>query len=266
MNQAYDSIQAAVGSLRKIRQLVKRKSTAQVRSQDEIDLIESSSLAWFKRYRDAVVGADPDLMCAVDDMYREILHATQRHTTRKSYDALFKSTLTLLVQLQDSVITVGTTLPSGMTDDTLPEFDKLIQDEKMKNIMIRRWCECKKCISTEAPLAATVMMGGLLEALFLAKLNSLDDKKEVFSCDAAPINKRTNKPLELKEWTLKNYIAAGHELGWISVSAKDVSVVLRDYRNFIHPYKEHSHNVVLCNDDALLFWEIVKSIARQLLS
>jgi len=64
---------------------------------------------------------------------------------------------------------------------------------------------------------------------------------------------------------LKNYIDVAHELQWISESAKDVGVVLRDYRNFIHPQKELSHGVVLKSDDASILWEVAKSISKQLL-
>jgi hypothetical protein len=44
---------------------------------------------------------------------------------------------------------------------------------------------------------------------------------------------------------LKDFIDVVHELGWITVSAKDVGAVLRDYRNYIHPQKQLSHNVHL---------------------
>jgi hypothetical protein len=69
----------------------------------------------------------------------------------------------------------------------------------------------------------------------------------------------------LNEWTLKNYIDVGHDLGWISVSAKDVGEVLRDYRNYIHPYKQLSHGINLTTEDASLFWEISKNISRQVI-
>jgi hypothetical protein len=71
--------------------------------------------------------------------------------------------------------------------------------------------------------------------------------------------------LQLREWTLQDYIGVAHELGWITVAAKDVGVVLRDYRNYIHPQKELSHGVSLTTPDAVILWEIGKSISRQLL-
>ena len=64
---------------------------------------------------------------------------------------------------------------------------------------------------------------------------------------------------------LKDYIDVVHELGWITASAKDVGAVLRDYRNYIHPQRQLSHGVHLRLDDAELFWEIRKSISRQVI-
>src|SRR5216683_1057185 len=81
---------------------------------------------------------------------------------------------------------------------------------------------------------------------------------------AAPKD-RQNQPMSLKDWTLQDYIGVAHELKWITVAAKDVGVVLRDYRNYIHPQKELSHGVSLTTPDAVILWEIGKSISRQLL-
>jgi len=68
-----------------------------------------------------------------------------------------------------------------------------------------------------------------------------------------------------KDWTLQHYIDVAHELGWISATAKDIGVVLRDYRNYIHPHKELTHGISLSKNDATLLWEISKSITRQVL-
>jgi hypothetical protein len=135
----------------------------------------------------------------------------------------------------------------------------------MREILERRWDECQRCLDAEAHLAATVMMGGLLEALFVARANRLQDKKPLFTAKATPLDSQTKKPLPLSRWTLQPYLDVGHELGWISSSAKDIAVVLRDYRNYVHPEKERSHGVTLTAHDSDMFWQVTKSLARQLL-
>jgi hypothetical protein len=153
----------------------------------------------------------------------------------------------------------------AFTPDQAPDFSPLIGDPKMQRILRDRWDECICCIAAGAPLAATVMMGGLLETLLLARFNRETDKAPIFHAVTAPRDSKTKKTLPLKEWTLRNYLDVAHELGWISKSTKDVGEVLRDSRNYVHPYKQASHDVTVTTNDATLFWQISKEISRQLL-
>src|SRR5262249_7683631 len=139
-----------------------------------------------------------------------------------------------------AVIMLGPDPQATIPLEIPPDFSSLAADDKMKEILSRRWYECQRCIKAGAHLAATVMMGGLLEALFVARANRLDDKAPLFKATATPIDAKTKKPLALTEWTLRPYIDVGSELGWITRSGKDVAAVLRDYRNYVHPEKERS--------------------------
>ena len=114
-------------------------------------------------------------------------------------------------------------------------------------------------------MAATVMMGGLLESLFLARVNREPNKKPVFTASSAPKDSKSGSPLTLRDWTLNDYIAVAHELGWITQASREVSQVLRDYRNYIHPQKELAHQLSLSIPDAKMFWEVSKAIAVQLI-
>lgn len=98
----------------------------------------------------------------------------------------------------------------------------------------------------------------------LARINREADKRPIFTAKNSPKD-RAGKTKILSEWMLKDFIDVVHEVGWITVSAKDVGAVLRDYRNYIHPQKQLSHGVHLQLGDAKLFWEISKSIARQVI-
>jgi hypothetical protein len=110
------------------------------------------------------------------------------------------------------------------------------------------------------------MMGGLLEALLMARVNQLKDKSQLFKLKCIPIDKETNKPLQLQKWMLQIYIDVAHEMNWISQSAKDVGEHLRDYRNYIHPYKELAGDGEITLGDAKMNWVIAKAIAREVLS
>lgn len=110
------------------------------------------------------------------------------------------------------------------------------------------------------------MMGGLLEALFVARANKMPSKAALFKAKATPTNAKTGKPADIRDWMLASYIDVAHELGWITRSGKDVAAVLRDYRNYVHPEKERSHGIVLTSHDSVMLWDVTRNLAKQVLA
>jgi hypothetical protein len=244
----------------KLRKLLAKGKTATVRNADEVGTIKAVAYSWFKRHRQEAVGAHPDVVSQLDALYKKILDGSDRQTSRSIYDSTLKEIRkNLLLCRAEQLVQQNVTTP-----DTVPDFSSVTADPKMQAILSQRWMECGRCLKSEASLAATVMMGGLLEALLLSKINLASDKPAVFNVPSAPKDSKSGKVKPLKEWGLKDYISVSHEMGWISVSAKDVGAVLRDYLNYIHPFKQLSHEIELKPHDAQLFWEITKSITRQL--
>jgi hypothetical protein len=156
------------------------------------------------------------------------------------------------------------TTGNGLTT-TIPDFSRLIADDRMIKILDRRWKETINCIENSAPLSAMVMMGALLESLFLARINKLNDKKPLFSLKCTPRDKN-KKPLQLQEWGLNDFIEVAFEMNWIRKPAKEVGVIIRDYRNFIHPVKELSSGFQVEDSDAKMFWPIFIQLSEQIIS
>jgi hypothetical protein len=161
-------------------------------------------------------------------------------------------------------ITTAQQLYSSNVAEPAPQFSLLSADVNMQEILRRRWDEIQACITANANLSATVMMGGLLESLLLARINLESDKKKVYGAKSVPRD-RSGKPLPLSEWKLVNMVSVGHDNGWITKSAKDVGNVLREFRNYIHPHKEHTDAVVITSDDVRMFWEVSKIVTKQVL-
>jgi hypothetical protein len=263
---ASDALEAAIADAERLRSLLKRGSTLQVRAAEEKAVARATALAWFNSYRGALsTRVDSDRIEELDGKYRHLLNASSKATTRGTYDDMLKAVRKMLLAERAGVAVPLAPLVPRATNDTPPNFGALVPDAAMQRILERRWRECSSCLGAGAPLAATVMMGGLLEGLLLAKVNAQGKPAAVFTAKAAPRDRKSGQTLALAEWTLKHYIDVAHELQWISQSARDVGNVLRDYRNYVHPQKELSHGVVLANEDALLLWEVSKNIARQLL-
>jgi hypothetical protein len=265
MSGNVDTVSAALAEVDRLRATLKKKKSAQVRGQDERALVKATALTWFNVHRKTFAPSNEtsDLDTA-DEMFRELLDASVRDTTRKSYLSLLKELRNVLIPLQSAGLTAPATAAASTTDQP-PDFSPLASDAQMQAILVGRWQECVRCIGASAPLSATVMMGGLLETLLLGRINLESNKAPVYTAKAAPKDKKTGSTKNLSEWMLKDYIDVAHEMNWIGISAREVAVVLRDFRNYIHPHKQLVHGVHLTDDDAVLFWEVSKTISRQLL-
>lgn len=242
----------------KLRKLLSKGKTATVRNADETSTIKAVAYSWFNNHRQHTT-ASTDVIDDLDRLYTKLLDRSDRQTSRSVYDDTLKKIRENLLLCRSNQLIKPT-----VTSDIPPNFSTVIADPKMQLILSQRWQECENCLKAKAPLAATVMMGGLLEALLLSKINSMPDKKPIFQAHNAPKDAKSGKVKPLQEWGLKDYIAVAHEVDWITVSAKDVGAVLRDYRNYIHPFKQFSHAINLTPQDAQLFWEISKAMTRQL--
>jgi hypothetical protein len=263
MIAAMSALEAAFNEALRLEAMLKKgRPRLQVTLTDERSASKATALAWFSNYKGLVVAAlNEDETKLVDRAYKAILESSARAGARTKYLSLLKEIKRSLINLQSTCAVLPPTQVE--TVDKVPNFTPLISDQAMQAILVARWDECIRCLEAEVSLAATVMMGGL-EALLLARINRETDKKAIFTARGAPQN-YLKKVKPLPEWMLKDFIDVVHELGWISVSAKDVGAVLRDYRNYIHPQKQLTHGVHLKSEDARLFWEVSKSIARQVI-
>lgn len=269
MADALAAVEAAISEITKARQSVKRGKSKQVSSGDEIDHLKSVAFAWFQSHQPIVKAhpSHPDLSNA-DLAYRTIMDSTGRYASRSTYVDALRDAKTSLVEIRSFIAANFHAAPvaiTNTTNDAPPNFAPLAADANMQAILQRRWDEVQRCLASKSNLAATVMMGGLLESLLLARINSSRDKSAVFKAKSASRDK-AGKTLTLPEWKLVHMVEVAHELAWITKSAKDVGNVLRDFRNYIHPHKEYTDGVLILDEDARMFWEVTKSITRHVLA
>jgi hypothetical protein len=251
-------------SLDKLKNYLKKTKTKQVRGQDEKAISKANGTSWFNFHRskvNQVIGEDSLKRC--DTLFNDLISISDKQGARTTYFTIISEIKKELNALRkDNIVKISTYTQKNVSTPA-PDFSKIITDLEMQEILKKRWIECEKCIIAEAPLAATVMIGGLIETVLLARIN-MHDQSKVFTSKSAPKDK-AGKTLQLKEWTLKNYIEVAYDLGIISQTGKDVGVILRDYRNFIHPYKEKSHGIKIIGADAELMWDLCIKITRQLI-
>jgi hypothetical protein len=256
-----DLLGAAFREIDRARKIVKDTVNRQVRSREDRDTISAIVHTWFNSHRKRLK-VDPAHLAPADEIYNTILDYTDRNTTKDAYIEAIDEAKEALRVLRGHVLLADPATPL----DVAPDFSPLVGDAAMRAILERRWYECQKCLSVGADLAAVVMMGGLLEALFVARANAMKNKAPLFKCKVTPRDPKTKNPIDLRDWMLASYIDVGHELKWITKSGREVATVLRDYRNYIHPAKEHSHGIVLNSHDTAMLWDIARNLARQVLA
>jgi hypothetical protein len=269
MGDALAEIEAAITEVTKARQSVMRRSSKQVFSGEEIDRLKSVAFAWFQTHRPSIADHPqrPDLH-SVDAAVQSVMKATGCHAARRTYTKALQEAKEAMVVVR-SVIAATPNAPQQTTavpstTDAPPNFAPLAGNPRMQAILNNRWQEVQRCASATAGLAATVMMGGLLESLLLARINASPRVSAIYTATHAPRDK-AGKTLPLGEWKLANMVEVAHEHGWVTKSARDVGHVPRDFRNYIHPHKEFTDGVVISTEDVQMFWEVTKAICRQLL-
>lgn len=266
MPTAYEAIDAAIDEVTKARTRVSKIRAEQVSGIDAVASLKSTAYAWFNTHRQTIETNAPGLdLTTIDEHYTTVLSSTAKRAAKRTYLDALRECKKALITLRGQSLVAPASITVPETDDLAPDFSPVVGNVDMREILIRRWHECAKCVNAEAHLAAIVMMGGLLEALFVARANKMSDKQPLVDANAAPKDKDSGKTLDYTKWMLDSYIKVGHELGWISDSGKSVADVLKEYRNYIHPAKELRHGVQFEHNDSSMFWQVTKALARQLL-
>lgn len=264
MGDPLAAVEAAIQEVSTARNLLTRRKSKQVFRGDEQNQLKAVAFSWFRTHRLIVMShpSTPDIS-NIDVPYQRVLDSTARNAARSTYASGLLEAKKSLVALRGQLAIAD---KPKVTTDAPPNFAPLAPDTRMQGILKNRWDEVQRCIACSASLSATVMMGGLLESLLLARINSSPAKPSVFTAVGAPRDSKTGKTLPLPNWKLIHMVEVGHELKWISKSAKDIGHVLREFRNYIHPEKEFTDNVTISQDDATMFWEVTKAITRQVLA
>jgi hypothetical protein len=139
--------------------------------------------------------------------------------------------------------------------------DELGLDVVITGFLQDRVDEAQACPRDKVSLGTIILLGSTLEGLLLAV--SLQYPKAFMSSSAAPKD-RSGKTKQLHEWTLSELINVAQNLGVLDVDVGKFSHVLRDFRNYIHPYQQMSekfrpdqHTVDIC-------WQVFRAAYSQL--
>lgn len=111
----------------------------------------------------------------------------------------------------------------------------LALDDNIRPILEQRLNEAKACMAAGANLAAILMAGSILETLLL---NEAQKSRQQFDRAAASPKGRSGEVRPFGEWSLAHFINVASELELLGEDIKKHGHALRDFRNYIHPYKQ----------------------------
>lgn len=258
----------AIEELERLGKTLKAKKTYHVNEQGEKFLIKATAHSWLNSHRTEFISIDKIIdLSGIDNNYCKLMDYSDNRTKRNSYLTLIKNIKSDLIILRSEIVKKsgsGELLNSGSS--VKPKFSVLIPNPKMVLILERRWIEIENCLNNKAPLAATVMMGGLLESVLMARINTLADKSSLFIQKSTPRDRKTNIPKQLSEWMLKDFIDVSSEIKLITKPLAAFSRNIRDYRNYVHPEKELRMDENIEIGDAKLFWKVTVNLIEQLLT
>jgi hypothetical protein len=120
--------------------------------------------------------------------------------------------------------------------------------------------ELHRCFSVNVPLAVIFHSGSILEGVLFGLAQKCP--KEFNSCRAAPTKDEKTKPFH--EWTLVNFIDVSFSLGFLKEDVKKFSHVLRDFRNYIHPYQQASSGFSPDENTAKICFQVLKAAIAQI--
>lgn len=266
MEEPLKILQNAINGAEHLLKFVNKRGGNQVRTQEEKQIIMATVYTYTNNYRPCFFAweSNPSLL-SLDKYYSLLLKYSAKNTSRTKYKGAIKELKSRLVNFRSEIF-ADPKLKIEKAVVSMPDFSLLVSDEKMQSILHRRWDEIMNCLNNNnpAPLSATIMMGGVLEALFIARINKLSDKKSIFKLKTVPKDSRMGTPMPFSDWTLNDYIEVANEMSWIRRPARDIGKILRDYRNLIHPERELSSGIVIEIQDAQMFLPVFTQLANQI--
>lgn len=138
----------------------------------------------------------------------------------------------------------------------------LALNTEITDIIKRRLKEAESCISHGAPLAAIFLIGSILEGILLGIASSNPQLFNQAKC--APKEKPSNKVRKFYDWTLNDFIDVAFEIGILKQDVKKFSIVVRDFRNYIHPYQQMASHFSPDKQTAMICFQVMKAVLFQI--
>lgn len=114
--------------------------------------------------------------------------------------------------------------------------DDIGLDYNITEILKIRIGEAESNIKVGCSLSAIILIGSVAEGILLGVATKYP--RDFNTVNRAPTNRNDGKVKPFNAWTLNDFIESAYELDIIHEGVKKFSHVLREFRNYIHPYQQ----------------------------
>lgn len=114
--------------------------------------------------------------------------------------------------------------------------DDIGLDYNITEILKIRIGEAESNIKVGCSLSAIILIGSVAEGILLGVATKYP--RDFNTMNRAPTNRNDGKVKPFNAWTLNDFIESAYELDIIHEDVKKFSHVLREFRNYIHPYQQ----------------------------
>lgn len=139
---------------------------------------------------------------------------------------------------------------------------KLDLESGLIGVLEQRIKEIQSGIKANNSLSVVFLCGSTLEGILLGVASK---NPKVFNTSASsPKHRESEKVKPFNEWTLSDFINVSHDVGLIGLDVKKFSHVLRDFRNFIHPFEQWTSQFNPNSHTAEICWQVLKAALSDL--
>ncbi len=139
--------------------------------------------------------------------------------------------------------------------------EKLGFNTVISGALEERLTEIEKNLNVKAPLSVIFISGSTLEGILYGV--ATNNIQKFNSAKATPKDKN-GKTCNFNKWSLGNFIDVSRELGFLDEDVKKFSHVLRDFRNYIHPYHQVSQGFSPSEYTARICWQVLRLAIYQI--
>ena len=139
--------------------------------------------------------------------------------------------------------------------------DDLELDVEITQILKTRFEEIKNCFSANANLSIIFISGSSLEGILLGM--AIKYPRNFNQSKSAPKDKE-GEIKQFPDWSLSQLIDVSFDLGLLYEDVKKFSHVLRDFRNYIHPFQQMSSGFNPDHYTAKICFHVLKAAIYQL--